>query len=330
MKILKYFVRPVKFIAFIGAVLAVLYFRSIIFHGNINQYVDSADSYLEQQFKVDIPEYTAKTSAVIPVVEVIEIIDCVSDDPLVADNNSVPEVSETSQAVVDVVAGKKYSEDHELNVVVDTEKDKLPLIEEKPQQQEAAVIALVGFEENLNLTRRLNETVDLLSQKIDSLIDNAKENEKIVIPAKQLLPENIVSTEYEQKDKVLPTVEEDNKKTIDSSVDAVSSDVSLGDAREIHLEARQMFWNGNAQGSEKLYLDLMAISDDDPDVYGELGNVYYAQGKWRQAGKAYYEAAIRLLKLKKNDQVSYLLRVIQGLDSESADKLRHRLNSKKT
>jgi tetratricopeptide (TPR) repeat protein len=86
------------------------------------------------------------------------------------------------------------------------------------------------------------------------------------------------------------------------------------------------YWSGDIQSAEKLYLYLANIEDRNPDVYGELGNVYYAQGEWKQAGQAYYEAAVRLLAINKGDQVNYLLQLIQGLDSDSAQLLRQKIS----
>jgi hypothetical protein len=90
-------------------------------------------------------------------------------------------------------------------------------------------------------------------------------------------------------------------------------------------KARRAYWNGNMAEAEKAYQQLSELQSRDPNVFGELGNIYYAQGKWKQAGNAYYEAAIRLIELNQPVQVNYLLRVIQDLDVESANKLRQRM-----
>lgn len=73
------------------------------------------------------------------------------------------------------------------------------------------------------------------------------------------------------------------------------------------------------------YLTLSEQESDNPDVFGELGNVYYARGNFPEAGEAYYEAAVRLLELGKTDQIHYLVRVIEGLSPDSAAKLKQRL-----
>ena len=95
---------------------------------------------------------------------------------------------------------------------------------------------------------------------------------------------------------------------------------------ELLNQARLAFQNGKPDQSTQLYKELSELNPDDPDVYGEMGNVFYSQGKWKQAGVAFYEAAICLLEQNKMRQVPYLYRVIQGLDPDSAEKLRSKLH----
>ena len=94
---------------------------------------------------------------------------------------------------------------------------------------------------------------------------------------------------------------------------------------ELIGQARQAFQSGDSNKAISLYQELADLNPEDPNVYGEMGNVLYAQGKWKEAGKAYYEAAIRLKIQGRMGQVQYLYRVIQGLDQASAEKLRSQL-----
>jgi|GEM_PF-2811528 len=87
------------------------------------------------------------------------------------------------------------------------------------------------------------------------------------------------------------------------------------------LQARSSFWKGDMKNAENVYVELSANGSKNPDVYGELGNLYYMQGKWKQAGQSYLHAAEILVRTNQTQQLHYLLRVIQGLDPESADKL---------
>ena len=90
-------------------------------------------------------------------------------------------------------------------------------------------------------------------------------------------------------------------------------------------QARIAFHAGDSNKSVSIYQQLVDLNPDNPNTYGEMGNVLYVQGKWKEAGQAYYEAATRLLSSGQPAQVMYLYRVIQGLDPESAEKLRNQM-----
>jgi len=104
-----------------------------------------------------------------------------------------------------------------------------------------------------------------------------------------------------------------------SSVEAKVRDSSA--ERELLINARTAFNQRSLRESEKYYIELTQFDNNNPDPFGELGNVYYSQGKWDEAGQAYYEAAVRLLKQGNQSQVLYLQRVISGLNTELAEKL---------
>jgi tetratricopeptide (TPR) repeat protein len=92
-------------------------------------------------------------------------------------------------------------------------------------------------------------------------------------------------------------------------------------AKTMLADARQAYWLQDYAGAEKHYRALAALQPDNPEPHGELGNLYYSQGKWKEAGAAYYEAALRLLRAGNRTQAMRLYRVIMGLDPESAEKL---------
>lgn len=94
-----------------------------------------------------------------------------------------------------------------------------------------------------------------------------------------------------------------------------------GQEQELLSQARQAYWQHNYDDAEAAYRQLLEINPDNPDWYGELGNLYYATGKWKLAGEAYYQAATRLWQTGRTAQLGYLLRVLKGLDPDLADKL---------
>lgn len=160
---------------------------------------------------------------------------------------------------------------------------------------------------------KLSDTIDIINRKVDMLFNINELNKDTIITAKNTDDFAIINNKKEK---------------IELEADITSSiNVEYPrNTRDMLLVARQTFWNGNPLDSEKLYLDLAKLHGNNPNIYGELGNVYYSQGKWEKAGKAYYQAAVRLLDLKQTQQVNYLLRVIEGLDAESAEKLKLKIS----
>ena len=289
MTIIKYLIKPLELVLFLGVLAALVYFRSIIFHSNVNQYIDTALVSAEEMLEIEIPSHVNNDVELKPVAQV-----------------------ECETVEVDVVKSDDFSETEIL--VADDEKkdavDELSLSDEGIEPEGEQV-----------LINTLSDAVSVISEKVDSLFDMNKSE-----------PIADSGLEGESTKPLIPSANKKDSNLTYPEDDAVQVPVAESpsvDTKQVLHTARKLFWNGNVQGSEKLYLELINLDKNDPDAYGELGNVYYTQGKWKQAGEAYYEAAIRLLEQNNNgqaiDRVSYLLMVIQGLDTESADKLKNKI-----
>jgi len=130
---------------------------------------------------------------------------------------------------------------------------------------------------------------------------------------------------------LVTAVKESVSETLESIMDEKESlpqesESSLLSAQELLFKARLAYWNGDLKTAETTYIQLTEMVNDDPNAYGELGNLYYMQSKWKQASDAYYQAALKLSKTKNAFQAQHLLRIIRGLDTETADKLQAELN----
>ena len=58
--------------------------------------------------------------------------------------------------------------------------------------------------------------------------------------------------------------------------------------------ARRAFWNGDFEASEAAYMDVITAFPDDPEAFGELGNLYEAMGRAELARDAFFAAGVRL------------------------------------
>jgi hypothetical protein len=102
-----------------------------------------------------------------------------------------------------------------------------------------------------------------------------------------------------------------------------AADAALDMTRPYHVlaAAREAYWMRNNEEAESLYRQLIDLNPDDPDGYGELGNLYFSLGRWDDAALAYFEAGSRLARTGHIMEAENLLEVIRGLESSQADEL---------
>ena len=92
--------------------------------------------------------------------------------------------------------------------------------------------------------------------------------------------------------------------------------------RALWLDARRAFRKRDYETCEQNYEKLIAANKDNMDAYGELGNVYFNQGKREQAAAAYYEAAAIMIKQGQVRRAASLSGLLRHLDQTKADQLK--------
>ncbi len=100
-----------------------------------------------------------------------------------------------------------------------------------------------------------------------------------------------------------------------------------GTPYETMAKAREAFWLRDFELAEKQYRILIQLEPDNPDGYGEMGNMYFSQGKWEEAAAAYYQAGARLLSDGLVEQARQMVDVIRGLNGPQADDLEAQINA---
>jgi hypothetical protein len=96
---------------------------------------------------------------------------------------------------------------------------------------------------------------------------------------------------------------------------------------KVMAEAREAYWLRDFEMAEQHYRNLIQLDPDNPDGYGEMGNMYFSQAKWDEAAAAYYEAGTRLLEQGHVDQARQMLEVIRGLNGPRADDLESQISA---
>ena len=112
--------------------------------------------------------------------------------------------------------------------------------------------------------------------------------------------------------------QDDNKQSDDKQDD---------DIRENWIAARKSFYQRKYDLSEQNYQKVIDSTEDNVDAYGELGNVYFNQGKNEQAASAYFEAAAILVRQGQVNRARSLLGLLRHLDKSKASELQELIDS---
>jgi len=85
--------------------------------------------------------------------------------------------------------------------------------------------------------------------------------------------------------------------------------------------AREAYWLRDYATAEEKYLAMIKLDPDNPDGHGELGNMYFSEGKWDLAAAAYFEAGKRMADEGLLSEARELVDVIKGLQGSQAAEL---------
>ncbi len=97
--------------------------------------------------------------------------------------------------------------------------------------------------------------------------------------------------------------------------------------RDSWVIARKSFYQRKYELSEKSYRDVINNTTDNYDAYGELGNVYFNQGKNTEAAAAYFEAASILVRKRQLGRAKSLMGLLRHLDESKAVDLKKLIDS---
>lgn len=319
MKLIRYLLSHALLLAFLIALAFAYHYRARLFSNEINTRIDSTVEKGMALLKFipkinDSDPQQAATEQQEPVQETIQQADVAQPEPEIAVAQSEPQapVSESETATEPV------AEPEAPQTATDSQVD---TVASEPIEQAPEVIPEQTQEQTQEPTQE--PTTDQTAVQADAL-DPATEQAADTPDSESTVPSEQVIVASRDKEVVATGSDSATQPEPDAVVSLDKQAVTKSHA-ELISQARSAFQSGDSDKSISLYQELAELNPDDPNVYGELGNVFYAQGKWKQAGQAYYEAASRLLQHGQTGQVQYLYRVIQGLDQESADKLRSQM-----
>ena len=200
-----------------------------------------------------------------------------------------PKTLVVTESVIDVKNNEKAQKTSD-NQPVKTDESGL---QESPQDNSDAADTVRLTERQGTNTLNQSQSVAPVAEKKDSAIK-----------------EMFVSPEIERQ---LEKVNDQGKVVDDSqSRDAVTASWIL---------ARKSFYQRNYQLSEQSYQNVIDRTEDNFDAYGELGNVYFNQGKKQQAATAYFEAAAILVRKGQIGRARSLVGLLNLLNKDKAIEL---------
>jgi tetratricopeptide (TPR) repeat protein len=114
---------------------------------------------------------------------------------------------------------------------------------------------------------------------------------------------------------------------VDKSGNVIDQSLQGSSVRDTWITARKAFYQRNYELSEQSYQKVIDSTEDNFDAYGELGNVYFNQGKNQQAAAAYFEAAAIMVRKGQVNRARSLTGLLRHLDKSKADELQKLIDS---
>jgi len=95
-------------------------------------------------------------------------------------------------------------------------------------------------------------------------------------------------------------------------------------------QARKAFWTKDFKTAKQHYLTLIKQLPDNPEVHGELGNIFYNEQKLEKAIKHYSLAAELLIKHRHYWKLPQIMNVISRFNPDKARVIRRLMFNKNT
>ena len=169
-----------------------------------------------------------------------------------------------------------------------------------------------------NSEARPRENISMNSRQGNSVVNDAQSATNAVVMA---------AATNEAKQTFVPAEIEKQLNNVDKDGKVINEVLPGSTVRESWITARKSFYQRNYALSEQSYKNVIDSTEDNYDAYGELGNVYFNQGKNEQAASAYFEAAAILVDKGHADRASSLIGLLRHLDKAKADELQKLIDS---
>ena len=194
---------------------------------------------------------------------------------------------------------------------------------EKPEKQNA--IAIIDSKEELKQV----SAPALAASRQSTIVDKtqpASDNADVAVSA----PAAMAMTQRGTEGAFVSAEVAKQLDNVDDHGEVIDASQPSGAVRENWITARKSFYQRNYELSEQSYQQVIDSTKNNYDAYGELGNVYFNQGKNKQAASAYFEAAAILVSKGEFYRVRSLMGLLRYLDKAKANELQQLIASTKS
>jgi len=320
MKLLRYILSHIILITFLFAVVAIFYYRTLLFPYPV---VEKVDGLIAKVYPGAI-EFSSKKDYFWVKSDKTDSTDPSSTAPTDVATTTPPVVTTEPESTTAVKPGPVVTTEPESTTAVKPG----PVVTTEPESTTAVKPGPVVTAEPESTTAVKPEPVvtaepeSTTAVKPEPVVTAEPESTTAVKPGPMVTAEPESTTAV--KPEPVVTAEPESPTPPVKSATSNSQSAAL-----LLFQARTAFAEGKPKESEQFYRDLIELDKNNPDPYGELGNIYYSQGLWTKSGEAYFQAAVKLISQNKTDQVYYLHKVLMGLDSKKAAELAKLMHSKK-
>ncbi len=147
------------------------------------------------------------------------------------------------------------------------------------------------------------------------------------VALRQYQEKNTTNKAQSTKDIFVSAEVEKQLNTVNDHGKVVSGSQRSDEVKENWITARKAFYQRKYDLSEQNYQKVIDSTEDNVDAYGELGNVYFNQGKREQAASAYFEAAAILVRQGQIYRARSLMGLLRHLDKSKAGELQKLIDS---
>jgi len=196
-------------------------------------------------------------------------------------------------------------------------------IESRPEISTQSEVAIASSESNTHVEPVTKPESEPASAPPIQQKDVAEEN----MPPLGAEPAPVIKETVKTAGNFVSPKVEQQLNNVDKNGKVVSPALKTYAIRDSWIIARKSFYQRKYKLSEQSYRDVINNTTDNFDAYGELGNVYFNQGKNAEAAEAYFEAASILVRKGQVRRARSLMGLLRHLDDSKATDLRKLIDS---